>query len=73
MKKFRCLKCFYVDKYDDDGFLEEEQGVEVVQGTIWEVDEDSFRVAGGEVRLTRNYSWIEISRETFESYFMEVE
>lgn len=73
MKKFRCLQCFNVDKYDDDGFLEEEQGVEVVQGTIWELDEDSFRVADGEIRLTRNYSWIEISRETFESYFMEVE
>ncbi|MGJ0847438.1 hypothetical protein ACR77J_12175 [Tissierella praeacuta] len=73
MKKFRCLKCFNIDKYDDDGFLEEEQRVEVVQGTIWELDDDSFRVAGGEVRLIRNNFWIEISKETFENYFMEVE
>jgi hypothetical protein len=73
VKKFRCLKCFYVDKYDDDGFLEEEQGIEVIQGTIWEKEDDGFRVSGGEVRLTRNYSWIEISEETFKNYFMEIQ
>lgn len=73
MKKVRCLKCFYVDKHDEDGFFEEVQGFEVIQGTIWEVEDNSFRVIGGEVRLTRGDSWIEISKETFENYFMEVE
>lgn len=27
MKKYKCKKSFYVDKYDDDGFLIENNGV----------------------------------------------
>lgn len=70
MKKARCINGFSVEKYDDNGFLIENEYKTVEEGSIWDVEEDSFRVVGGEIRLTHDeYGWLELPKEHFESDF----
>lgn len=69
MKTVICIKDFSIEMCDEDGFTIENKEFKIDEGTIWEVSDESFRVAGGEVRLTRGLSWIEISNERFKEYF----
>lgn len=70
---YKCIKSFSVDEYDDDGFLIEGEYKIIEEGTLWELDEEKFRVIGGSVRLTKNlWTWLEISKETLEEYFIKV-
>lgn len=78
MKKVKCIEGFLIDKCDDDGFIIENEYIEVEEGTICEVENDNFRVIGGEVRLlgvdsNTFFEWLEISKETFEEYFEAIE
>lgn len=74
MKKYECIKELEVDCYDDNGHYEEKESIiEVVSIWIIENEEDTFRMIGGDVRLTREgnneYSWLEISKDTLEDHF----
>lgn len=77
MKKYKCKKSFYVDKYDNDGFLIENNGVVIEEGKIYKLDESGHTMIGGEVHLDAadDGSWLEITKEHLEDYFefMEVE
>lgn len=42
MKKNKCKKSFYVDKYDDDGFLIENDGMVIEEGKIYELNESEY-------------------------------
>lgn len=74
MKKYRCIKSFSVDTYDEDGFLipNKEKVVEV--GSVYNLDESGSTIIGGEIHID-NYddsSWLELSKESFEELFEEV-
>ncbi|CDC11034.1 putative uncharacterized protein [Lachnospiraceae bacterium CAG:364] len=46
MKKYKCKKSFYVDKYDNDGFLIENDGVVIEEGKIYELNESEYMMIG---------------------------
>lgn len=74
MKKYRCKKGFIVDKYDGDGFLIENDYVNVEKGEIYTLDESGRRIIGGEVHLDGDDgSWLEICKENLEKFFEEVQ
>lgn len=72
--KYQCVKSFDVEKYDDDGFNEDETRL-IVAGSIWERDMSDNRIIGGEVKLDnpKTLEWLEISFDTFERYFRQVD
>ena len=75
MKQYKCIKSFCVDKYDDDGFMIENDSMVIEEGNIYELDESGHTMIGGEVHLDAidNGSWLEITKEHLKEYFDEVE
>jgi hypothetical protein len=71
MDKVKCIKGFLLEMCDADGFTIENEYIEVEENSIWEINDDSFRVVGGDVRLTNADAWIEISRDRFIDHFSE--
>lgn len=70
--KYKCINDFNIEKYDDEWMPTGEYTV-VSSGTIWELDENTNNI-GGEVHLDNvKLGWIEISIDTLEEYFVEVE
>lgn len=71
MKRYKCKKPFCVEKYDDDGFLIENDVVVIDKGKIYELDESGNTIIGGEVHLDSvdDGSWLEITKERLEEYF----
>ena len=73
MKKYVCVKSFWIDAYDDDGsWMEEETEIDV--GKVFEMCDTSFRCVGGDdtVRLiSDDGTWLEILPEHLEEYFKE--
>lgn len=72
--RYKCIKEFSVDEYDDDGFYTGKT-VYVDAGTIWE--ENSHRdIIGGDIHLDqiaeRYTRWVEIARETLAMNFAEI-
>lgn len=70
--RYKCVTAFYLEKYDCDGFSTDEY-TEVNTGEVYEVGDSD--IIGGEIHLdgTNVNRWIEISKETLEKYFEEVE
>lgn len=74
MKQYKCKKPFCVEKYDDDGFVIENDDVVIDKGKIYELDESGNTIIGGEVHLgsVDDGSWLEITKERLEEYFEEL-
>lgn len=76
MKRYKCKKPFCVDKYDDDGFLVENDSIVIEEGTIYESDESGHMMIGGEDHVhlysVEGGSWVEITKECLEEYFEEI-
>lgn len=73
MKKYRCTKGFYVDSYDDNGFMLNKDGEIIESGSIWIDRNEDYRFCGGEVRLEqKDGTWIEIPKETVDKNFKEI-
>lgn len=78
MKKYKCKKSFYVDKYDNDGFLIND-GMVIEEGKIYELNESEYMIIGGKDHVhldaVDDGSWLEITKEHLVEYseFMEVE
>lgn len=70
--KYKCIKSFFVDKVDDEGFWEE-QSIEIKENSVWEVDESDFRCIGADIRLMEDaegsFNWLEIPKERLENNF----
>ena len=64
--KYKCTKSFMLDTYDDDGFYTDGY-MEIKIGEIYEAGNEKI-IEG--VNVNR---WIEISKETLENHFVEVE
>ncbi len=71
--KYKCKKSFCVDKYDDDGFLIENETIVIEEGKIYELDESGYMIIGGKdhVHLDAidNGSYLEITKENLEECF----
>ena len=51
IKRYRCIKSYQVNKYDDDGF-DMEEPYYINEGDIYELDtENTHRIAGGDLHL----------------------
>lgn len=78
MKQYKCIKPFCVDKYDDDGFIENDSMV-IEEGKIYELDESGYMMIGGSDHVHLDAvdgdSWLEITKENLEECFelLEVE
>ena len=70
---YKCIKSFFIDRVDDDGFSTETQFY-IGKDSSWSVPEETdHRFIGGEVRLeTEDGTWIEITKENFEQNFIEI-
>lgn len=67
MKQYRCLKTFYIDILDDEGFPTE-KNMCVKKDSIWY--EAPSPIFGGEIRLENvNSDFLEISEEYLKCYF----
>lgn len=68
---YKCIKEFSLELYDDNGFIIENEYVDINEGTIWYIPEDEdYRLIDGEVRLENEaMDWIEITKETFKNNF----
>lgn len=80
MKKYKCIKPFPLDKYDDNGNQIEGETIMIEPETCWYVDEVDYNIVGGEgcVRLleiseSNSGKWIEIHRDTLEELFLKVD
>ncbi len=75
MKAYKCIKEFYLEQVDDDGFPIENEYYDVPEGSIWNTPENKdYRFIGGQIRLeSDDLGWIEISKETFKNNFKEIE
>ena len=75
IKTFKCIKSFFVDDYDGDGFYLDTVS-SIKKGTIFEYEtEDKNRVVGADdtLRLINDKRWIELTEDTVNEYFEEVE
>ena len=68
---YKCIKEFSLERYDDSGFIIENEYIDINKGTIWYIPEDEdYRLIDGEVRLeNEKMDWIEITKETFKNNF----
>lgn len=77
MKRYKCIKSFCVDRYDDDGFLIENDTVVIEEGKVYELNESGYMTIGGKdhVHLDNvdDGSWLEITKERLEEYFEVLE
>jgi len=77
--KYICTQDLYLDKYDENGFLIENKYVRIPKGSIWEEDNESYKLVGSQdcIHLDRvwkskkakTHQWIEITKEHFDTYF----
>lgn len=68
--RYRCKKELTVEKYEDNGFSTEDT-ITIEEGSIWDMDDSSSKIIGGEVRLenTESLEWLEICNKTLQDYF----
>ncbi len=75
MRKVICIKELILDSYDDYGCWNKNKQVEVLEGSVWRIDDSVSRVIGGDIRLLGENSdllWIEVSIKTFKEYFKSI-
>ena len=72
---YKCIKEFSLELYDDNGFIIENEYMDINKGTIWYIPEDEdYRFIDGEVRLeNEEMNWIEITKETFKNNFEPIQ
>lgn len=76
MKKYKCIKEFIVNKYDEK-FLLTEKTMNIKKGTIWEDRTKDIPISNFQCYLERKakdkLQWIGITKETLKDFFIEVE
>lgn len=67
---YKCIKDFTLEKYDDHGFPTGEY-MTINKGSKWRIDKKT-NIIGGEIHLddVESEQWIEIPKETFQSFFI---
>lgn len=74
--RYKCIKDFSVDKYDDDGFLIENEYENIEIGSVWETGDADNMIIGGldHIHLDNinDDSWLEIPKEMIDEYFKQI-
>ena len=70
MDKWKCIKSFSVAEFDGDENIIEDVGQQIEVGSIWENEEAA---QNNDIRLGNDSMWLEVSEETFENCFEELE
>ena len=74
--RYKCIKDFSVDKYDDNGFLIENEYVNIEIGSVWEAGDAYNMMIGGldhiHLENINDYSWLEIPKEMIDEYFKQI-
>lgn len=78
---YECIQDFYLDAYDEDGFLCVGKHIYVPKGSRWKIQESKILISilGNEDNIhleriwkskkTKRYQWIEITKEHLSEYF----
>ena len=68
---YKCIKGFLIELCDDNGFIIENEYMNINKDTIWYISKDEdYRLIDGEVRLeNEEMDWIEVTKETFKNNF----
>ena len=68
---YKCIKGFLIELCDDNGFIIENEYMNINKDTIWYISKDEdYRLIDGEVRLeNEEMDWIEATKETFKNNF----
>lgn len=81
---YECIKELYLDKYDDDGFLEDGY-MSVPVGSKWQMcdfDEFPLYIGGAnsvhleriwKTKNTKTHPWIEIDKDTLKEHFKKID
>ena len=75
MTRYKCIKPLLLDRYDDNGFLEEENATQIEVGEVFEVDDESDYLLIAKkpaLRLESTRHWIEIYPDTLAEHFEEL-
>jgi hypothetical protein len=76
MKRYKCIKPLLLDRYDDNGFFEEENAALVEVGEVYEMEDntcDYLLIANKPaLRLENSRHWIEIYPDTLAEHFEEM-
>lgn len=72
--KYKCIKTFYVEKYDDDGFTTDKYMC-IPKDSVWELSDTNFGMS--DIQLVRIWKtkkpktmpWIEITEERLKTHF----
>ena len=72
---YKCVKRYFIEKVDGNGFTLDGDFMEISEGSIWELpEEEEYRFIGGEVRLeSDDGSWIEICTDILNEHFEKIE
>lgn len=72
--RYQCIKGFSVNKYDDNGFLVENEYENIEIGSVWETgDADNMMIGGlDHIHLENDDSWLEIPKEMIDEYFKQI-
>lgn len=74
--RYKCIKGFSVDKYDDNGFLIENEYENIEIGSAWETgDADNMMIGGLDHIHLENINdglWLEIPKEMIDEYFKQI-
>lgn len=76
MKRYKCIKPLLLDRYDDNGFIEEDDAMLIEVGEVFDVDEEDsdYLVIASKpaLRLENARYWMEIYPDTLAEHFEEV-
>ena len=69
--KFNCIKSFYVDLVDGNGFPIDKNNCRIKKGSMWRLDNIQNTLTGAELRLENltGLEWIEISKKRLLEFF----
>ena len=75
--KYECIKTFWVEMFDNDGFSLDGKCKVIEKGSLWERDSDTHRIVGGKETVhldsTTGGEWLEITESSLNKYFREVQ
>lgn len=74
--RYKCIKGFSVEKFDDNGFSIENEYEDIEVGSIWEIGDAANMMIGGldhiHLENINDGSWLEIPKEMMDEYFKQI-
>lgn len=72
MKIYRCKKTLLIEQYDEEGYWQPCQKMEIKPGTLFQESGKSLQIATAPaLRLENKEMWLEVMPQTLEEHFEE--